>query len=324
MYKELHKEKMVGKRGIYFGLVFLAVILVSSIVFGQEEPELGPFNTTVSVTNEVPSIVFVSNPGTVLPLEGTIRSVGVSFIAEDPNGGQDLSASGGLTFDGFALPQTLILYNITCPQDVTCAGCTSNQRNYSCFIDMQYYYDPGTWNIVANITDSVNNFAENATQSFVYGTLEAVQHEIGIIWTNIGLGVGDIDQTSDGDPPIILLNRGNVALLVNITGHNLTGQSLPIQRILSERFTVSPNNSSQPNPLQCNAPLSATRLNVDDGSVPPEGIPITGALVPYGAPGVGLDEEELYYCIPETLNDLGLSDPLGYRTEILDQWEIHV
>ena len=309
---------MFNKKGVYFGLVFLAVILASSIVFGQEDPDLAPFDATVLVTNEPPSIIFVSNPGIVDPVEGQAFAVGVSFVAEDSNGALDLDPASGVI--GFAGPSPNF-YELggSCIQDIAnCDGCTSNQRNYSCGVSMQHYHDPGLWNILINVSDVGGLNASNNTQNLIYNLLKAISHEGGISWSSIGLGVDDVNQTANGAPPMTLFNRGNANLQLNITGHNLTGQSNPAQRIPSERFTVSPNTSPQPDPQQCNDPETATRLNVDNGQTPIEGIPITGALVPYGPPGS--DEEELYYCIPETLNDLGLSDPEGYSTEIPDQW----
>jgi hypothetical protein len=110
------KEKMVNKNFVYVGVLVFASIIIVSLVsakhsawhfWGEEEPELAPFDASVTVSNAPPLIVAfrpvndfnpidpVSVDGQVQPVPGGTVEALVVFIVEDPNGPGDLPGPVG-------------------------------------------------------------------------------------------------------------------------------------------------------------------------------------------------------------------------------------
>ena len=203
----------------------------------------------------------------IIPLLGSINEMEIRFLVEDLNGVDDLpggtepislvvsvgdvdpnAATSGanmevyVTNPGFDYDSENYLASF-CVEDTDCTltgGCGAKQREYSCTVPMQYYYEPGPvddgdpWQITIAIADTTDNFDSNS-KTFTYQVLYsydiiAPPIDEGISWE---IGLDDSNQVAEGDP-VSLANFGNFKFTVGeVIGYNLigveqTGDDLPV------------------------------------------------------------------------------------------------
>jgi len=310
------------------GFVVLASVLITIgfVSLGSafwpfdDEVQESPFDSTVVVGNELPVIISTDVPDPVDPFPGTPVVAGLSFIAEDLNGQGTIDATTAELYVDGPGPG---FYNLegSCAEAPSCTSCAGgNKMNVSCSVTMEHYYDPGTWNIVVAVNDTSGSEAKCGVgvsvvcPSFTYTTtVELDAQGATMNWATLSLS--GTDQPADGS--LALLNRGNlVANAVDISAFNLFGLSDNSLSIPSERFSASGYTSG----AECDWDVGFTATQLGVSGVP--ALDIVGINVPYGPPGS--DSNDSYFCIWDSLSDLGLSSQSYSTTEPVfgTSWEI--
>jgi hypothetical protein len=172
-------------KGMILGVVSLVMILlVVSLVVGQEDPDLSPVDVDVTVGNAVPTIVATyvifdtdgtgtQNSDIITALDGdagdNVNNIEVRFLVEDANGIGDLPGgvisfsestasgqlgTGGVNIEVYATNPAndygatdTILDAASCARLGACpdaGGCGVNQMEFTCTIPMDYFFEPGT------------------------------------------------------------------------------------------------------------------------------------------------------------------------------------
>jgi hypothetical protein len=309
------------------------------------------------------------------PVDGTppsdgVNSMKIRFLASDPNGEADLPGGAGST-ESFIFASsigdvpgvananievyitspgiehaTVNVLTASCSELPSCpdkgVACTANEREYECFVDMQYYFEPGvpgtdpylidiviadpaddTGTITASTvchTGTAPNCEFEYTQLTSFEITSPVGPPVGISWANVILS--STDQVADA--ALGITNRGNV-LLNSGTIHSSdmtpepepgTGDSLPITA-----FSISEASAGSP-PAQCCGPNNpaggcpgAGSETADElSAAAPVTIGTAGGASPPNLPfgdGSGgappLDNELLNLCIWQQLDTLGLT-----------------
>ena len=112
-------------------------------------------------------------------------------------------------------------------------------RGVNCTIDVEYYREPGLWNISVSATDGSGSDSD-IQEKFTYNTLYAftISHT-SIDFTSASAGT----TTGSTNDPQILNNTGNGAFAsINLTGYNLTDGSG--NWINSTYFSVNATNDA--------------------------------------------------------------------------------
>lgn len=266
--------------------------------------------------SSAPQIFFVSLakdsvgvPGTIFPFEGGTRAATVTFLVEDLNGANDLDdATAAIVFNstaGTLQPGTCI--------SAACPSCPVTQSNYTCEVNMEYYFEPSPpdWSVNVSIRDLAGNLAINDSTTFFYNPLSAVDHATVLSWTGISL----VDPNQPADNPFTLTNIGNEVLNPGITAFGLNGSTDVNQQIPASDFSVSDLSGGNP-PAECDVPATATAL-IDDNSV------ATGVSVPVFPASNG--EADLNFCIYPSLVDLNLDPSQSYSTLASEQsWSVDI
>src|SRR3989344_997143 len=121
-------------------------------------------SASITIGNNVPNISDVSMAAqTFAPSSGGIRTIEVTFLANDAEGASNLDNSTALVNVSYISTTgsgTLTNSNTTCAS----ANIDSDTINYTCEIDMQYYWDHSTaWTVDAEVQDQNNNYALNTS-----------------------------------------------------------------------------------------------------------------------------------------------------------------
>ena len=164
------------------------------------------------------------------PTESGTTAVTVKFNVSDTNGVADLNNTlakadldDALTFSA--------LYQSATGTSCTAADIDADTRQYTCTVNMQYWYSPTT-NYSARCSAGDKNdstlVTANHNNAFAYAQLVASTAD------GTAVGFGTITNTqystnvSDANSPVTLTNTGNIALAtVSLTGANATATGKP-------------------------------------------------------------------------------------------------
>ena len=327
-----------GKRVLGIMLVSLLLISSISLVFSADELE-GELPTavpaSVGLTNAAPVVVTVydivdNDVGTggtnhVVPVSAGVNNAKVIFLAQDPNGEVDLpggteaitlaTVKGGITgTDNMEVYVTSPDFSTdvlatSCVEDVGCTltgGCDDNQREYSCNIPLQYYYEPGidNWAIYVAVADPSDDYDEDTAKTFSYDPLSAfdiVAPGGGLVWTGVSLSGTDQLPTND---PLQLKNNGNVGYVsASITGVDLgpggaaSGDDMPVNA-----FSISTQTAG----AECDNGVTAQVITTIQASITVGGAP--GLIYGDGSGGVpDAVGEELNFCLWDQLDQRDLT-----------------
>ncbi len=322
---------MKNKKIIYIGffaIVLFAMISFVSAGFGDwikglfGEPQLGPFNATVTIQSLPPNIVrifnvtddFVSSGvDSVLPTPDSASNVYVTFLADDPNGRTDLpttltigtNVDLNLTYSGVRATTSSYIGSSasadTCVEVTNCGSCSSNQRMYFCNLSsaMQFYYQPNftanLWFTSTRISDITLTFGPaNNTFGFTYRELADVLNIVNLTWYGISPS-GTNQKATDN---VTLINKGNRLLKsVNITAYNLTGSNYPGTKALIPANTIRANGTIG---TECNSIGTTTFWEH-------AGLNVTIGNLDYGPS----EQRSLHFCIFPALNALPEYAPGG-------------
>jgi hypothetical protein len=117
--------------------------------------------------------------------------------------------------------------------------------NYSCVVQLYYYYNPVNWHINASLIDVSNNLGKNTTTFFTIENLYTWRINPSYVnWT--GVTIGGSAQPSDNN--ISVVNTGNKDIIsptntfsVNAAPLNGTG-AVPTDQILGNNFKSGPSD----------------------------------------------------------------------------------
>ena len=317
------QKKIVLGFAMVISILFVVTVVSAGVgdwlkgLFG--EPQLGPFNASVTVQGVAPRVIKVVNitdrigspVNQVDVTEGGVTSAYVLFVAHDDNSEQDLPSGANIPLgqanDNInislqkptGVKPSLLLPGITANtrcDEVACnpTDCPSdaNERMYLCNMTvMQFYYEPlSTWFVNVTITDGAGLLApRNDTKTFQYLSHLAIANSGNITWNSVSV----ITTNQKSAKNLTLNNRGNVARsFARLTAFNLTGTSYPgtpLSYLPATAFSGNGTIGSECNPLGGVLAENAFR-------------DIGGFLLDYG-PAVSTD---VHFCIYPALNTLGL------------------
>jgi len=171
-------------------------------------------------------------------------------------------------------PDTLVTNIATC---INPTPIDTDTKTYDCTINMNYYDEPGDWELYVEIQDLATATGTTTIPAyFLYTLLKSIKMDFpagALSWPV--LNPGDPDVYSDNDPSVIE-NLGNYEGAILITGYDLIGADATPFPV--DNFRAGPVSGSE---------CSATQLQ-DSNSVS-----ITGSSLARGAGAT----ENIYYCI---------------------------
>lgn len=268
---------MKKEKGVIISIILVFIIIVSVIsvsagfldfIFGEktsgETGELGeshPSTANVEITGVAtpPRIVYVSAPNaTDLNEYGSTQKIfQFSFVVCSDGGPSVLYPNVGAvpakidgSFNNSAnnpsvvqpISACVVSGNVGTSIFGGAITCPADMMNYTCFIQMQYYYEPGDWTINATVTDTNDNRDTNNTRSFALDSLLAWKRNYDHVnWS--GLAAGATDLPADNTITINLTGNididGSNPLTINAT--NLTHETDPLMRISAYDFAAHSN-----------------------------------------------------------------------------------
>ncbi|MFH1210226.1 MAG: hypothetical protein V1663_05580, partial [archaeon] len=195
----------------------------------------------ILISNTPPNVTFISLNDSRTVLEGGIRSIIVSFLAVDPDSNIDNNtAKVNVSKD------TVSVTNSSCSNSMA----PNNYINFTCTIQIPYWYDAGSWSVTAFINDTSNLPAQNTT-SWSLEELTAINTtSTSLTWSTVV--PNSYNKTSNNDP-IILHNTGNKDTLnIYVEGIDLYEDSAGATMIPAANFTVfnKTSNDVAPN-IEC-------------------------------------------------------------------------
>jgi hypothetical protein len=359
-------RKIVWGVGIFFMMGILVLGFVSAGLFGwgDDDPNLAPFEATVTVDNEAPFVASVTtrvnelggdiNPGQVDPVAGTTVAAVIYFIAEDSNGD---SLTADAQYQG-PLGTNRPVSPVSCVEQVTCAGCNGNQVNFSCTTTLQYYDEPSdvtdNWNVVLVVDDGTDSsecslavtsgcgpgvdVVEGGSEPLTDSDLEFVYSELKALVINSNCppdatcsaawnGISLTSTNQEADDALRLLNRGNILLDdMDLAAFDLVGATTPAEAIPSEAFSISSQTGAD---AECDivAPASAFQVPAEGNPAVPVGAitqPAYGLSIDYGDGVGGNDAEDAYFCIWQQLSPTYSLSAQDYQAIGGDQWTLVV
>ncbi len=234
--------------------------------------ELVAANVSATVGNAAPvaGAIVLSTGADTIPAQSVtedgIKDVYVNFYATDANGASDINVSSrvNLTLVNETGSGVDTSYNTSCYAELDVDGTTAN---FSCSVEIHYWYAAGTWNITAAVNDAAGLIDENRTNFTLSETTAFAISPEGMTFPGLTLGAENV--TSDNDP-IVVNNTANDYIdsnNVRIAGLDLVGEVTDSIAITTANFTVAPFNGDSP-PQECvNTALvnnTATGINSTD------------------------------------------------------------
>ncbi len=182
-------------------------------------------------------IVYVEAIADVYPVPGTKKTVNFIFTAKHTDGYEYLDLlSASAKFSKYQFER----------QDLSCDFINGNgvYANYSCGVDMQYFDNPGYWDITASIKDNTGARALNDTTKFNYAVLqewEMLPSPGHISWSDVQYGQTNIQA----DNVLNVKNLGNVNITnININaiflrGQIYTGETIPANSFAAGKYDAT-------------------------------------------------------------------------------------
>lgn len=337
----------------YGGLAFLGIVLLISFasagfgdwvkgIFGGE-PQLGPFNATVTLQSVPPTIVTIwtindTDPANanslVVPNEGTTATAYVVFTAHSDNGNGVLPTGVGIPVGTGAAGSIEINIkkgqvhwstpaykshvfhygtnaNTNCREITPCNASlcpfSTLERAYLCAMNVMDYYDEpvSNWQVYINITDTTSMIGPGNSTPFKNWSYAPLTSVKS--FTNIsweGLSLSGTNQKATKN--LTLYNYGNVLKnLSYIRAFNLTGASYPGINSLIPAFAVKANGTQN---IECTGVNQLLQEAIDR--------PVGGFILNYGDVLITPDPQAnstIFFCIWPQINTLNSSIFPGYQ-----------
>ncbi|MFH1210224.1 MAG: hypothetical protein V1663_05570 [archaeon] len=196
---------------------------------------------TINVGANPPNVTFVSLNDSRTVLEGGIRSLIVSFLVIDI----DMNVENG-TAKVNVSKDTVSVTNASCSNSMA----PNNYINFTCTIQIPYWYDAGVWSVTAFVNDTSNLPSQN-TSSWNLQEMTAINTtSTSLTWPTVV--PNSYNKTSNSDP-ISLHNTGNKDTLnIYVEGINLYEDVAALTMIPASNFTVFNKSSNDVAPnIEC-------------------------------------------------------------------------
>jgi len=217
--------------------------------------------------------------------ENGITEMLVSFTVSDVDGVGDIDDStANLTLRRSLVGVDGALNNVS--TNTTCfaeSDVDANTANYTCTVQLHYWFDPAEWNLTAGILDISGVASVNHTNFTVVSTSAIVVSLSSFDFGTLTIGTENSTATS----PIVVNNTANAGVLsVSVLAVDLVGEVIVSDTIGANNFSVDVDTGGIP-PLECTA---ATEL------VNASAIAVVGSVLASGNRSFGEGNETLYPC----------------------------
>ena len=257
------------KRGkmVFIGLIILSILVVSIIGvsagwFGKITGEASkPVSANVKITGTAtaPEVFYVSPPNRTSLLEAQGVWFSFTFLAYSSAGTNALPTSAESsrilgdfngTYGGLGEKKVTAICTTVSDTPINCVKGTSACINYTCNVQLYYYYDPISWGINASIIDDSGKIGNNHSVSFFLDDLKAWDRNPDFAnWT--GVTVGGASKSSDNNVNINLTGNKDIDstsyLDINATTLYLVGDITK---------TISGGNFTSPQTAPCTGGVS--------------------------------------------------------------------
>jgi len=172
-------------------------------------------------------------------------------------------------------PDTLVTRTATC---INPTNIDTDTRSYDCTIDMNYYDEPGAWELYVEIQDlSTATGITTISPYFTYTLLKSIKLNSpagALNWPTLNQGASNVLSNNH---PNEIENLGNYEGPILITAYDLLGED-SLTLFTADNFWAGTSIGSACTSTQLSSPNE----------------PIIGSLLPRGLGA----KEEIYYCIP--------------------------
>ena len=293
--------------GIFLtGLVSAGLIGWIKTITGRATSQYFDINITVGA----PVIYAVYNESSAVTiLENTYTDVIINFSVYTPLGSEFLNHSTAL------VNLSRSGQEVRTSHDCSAYQVSGDYANYTCNVSMWWWDNSSIgWAINAYIKDNSSTPSVNTTVVQAVGTTRAfVGGPTPLTWA--GVSPGSKNQTASNDP-YLMNNTGNVYIpsaYLRVNATHLRGEEDDSQGIWAQNFSVHWNNGGSP-PLECGGTV------MDHGvftSISGSNLSAGNYTVNNGMTG----QEELYFCITDTLNNLSTQ---AYSTAQEGLWTVQI
>ena len=247
-------------------------------------------NVSVTVGNAAPTVESIVSGGFTIAAqsvtENGITELRANFLVTDPDGTGDLNdTTANLTLVKSSGPWTNgnISANTSCSAN---ADVDSDTANYTCTIQMHYWFLAGAWNLTAGIRDNSSAYSANTTNFTIQETTAIVISPISITFASITIGQENVTSNND---PITVNNTANDDIAtgnVRVTGLDLIGEVNKNFTIGANNFTTDIDTGGSP-AAECTAGTQLVNATATG---------ITSSVMAAGNRSASLGIEELYIC----------------------------
>jgi len=307
-------KKERNRLGVYIVLTLFIIIIFASLVsagwLGWLKRITGKatsagFNVSVTISGINAMNITVYNASLdaavgTMPVEPpSTLSLEINISIYDPDGVNDINDSS----------VTMNFTHSTNPElgnETACTPTANNdtEQNYTCSIEMQYWYEPGTYTIKVTANDLGNTtYFPNTDTTFFYGTLQALTIDPdNIYWDALTPGATNQAPTAGNFTMINNTGNSNLSGNISINGTDLSDGSNTFD---VENFTADIDAGT----AACTGGINlshSTNVTMND-------IVLSNGNASEGIQG----NASIYYCIPEVPTSL----PSGaYSTLTAGTW----
>ncbi len=270
------------------------------------------FNVTYNVA---PKVEEISSSGYTIAAqsvtENGITELRANFLVTDPDGTGDLDdTTANLTLIKSSGSGTIgnMSTNTTCYAN---ADVDSDTANYTCTVQIQYWFLAGAWNLTAGIRDLKGAQSTNTTNFTLQETTAIVISPLSIAFSQITLGQENVTSSND---PLVINNTANDDIAsgnVRMTGVDLIGEVTSSRTISANNFTVDIDTGGSP-AAECTAGTQLVNATATG---------IASSVLAAGNRSASLGIEELYICFNKVPTGL---TPQAYSTVNGTAWTVSV
>jgi len=222
-------------------------------------------NYSAGVSNQAPIVVNISDISAQIVTENNIAYVNFTVLASDANGYTDLN---NLTLNASFYFGSVRRINESC---AFANNVNATTNNYTCSIGIWYWDSPGSWNVNATIKDSSGIVSDQYGETFtISGLIAGNMTPETLTWPALNTSSTNVSANEN----LTLKNTGNINIsMINITAHDLVGQTVPSFSIYAANFTTNFTSILESNTNACTTDAGTwmannTNVTVAGSSVP--------------------------------------------------------
>jgi hypothetical protein len=300
-------------------ILLISLILISPLVsagfFSDVWDKItGDASTTqnvlvnISITSAPPIIYNVSGLSSVTLTDAPSPTfVIVNFSVNASNGVSTLNnATAAVNFTKAGQP---LVINSSC----AVKDWSGNFANYTCNVTLWWWYNAGSWQVYANISDLGSNTAVNGTNTVTVNTLTGFTMGPSAV-TFSSLSAGAVNQTPTNY--LLLNNTGNTnTTTVQINATDLVGETDHSKFLWASNFSAS---NFTGNKIECNVSGSATAMvNMTYSTVSNVNLYVGNYTKNDGTTG----QDKMYLCLIKAGPELTQQQ---YSTGQFGQWTVKI